>query len=249
MEAAAQSGLLDGELAHAGAAFSVTMLVLLFVDTAFRRMPRLASDHSARYFALHALLNAYVVVAHADDVLQTLLNPAAAHLRDVNLGPTGAIAAIHVYHALRWRPLPWVDWAHHVIMVGGVIPLSVLVNGGGLQGFGAFWVCGLPGGLDYAMLVAVRCGWIEPLTEKRLNSHLQLWLRAPGCVAHAVLVWAAQVDRVAPKPVWSDPLTPAALVMVAAFFWNGLYFLGRVLRSEGRALAALERAQEKKCTD
>eukprot|EP00995_Heteronema_vittatum_P010294 NODE_5731_length_491_cov_172.176471_g4284_i0.p1 GENE.NODE_5731_length_491_cov_172.176471_g4284_i0~~NODE_5731_length_491_cov_172.176471_g4284_i0.p1 ORF type:complete len:123 (-),score=46.75 NODE_5731_length_491_cov_172.176471_g4284_i0:121-468(-) len=43
-----------------------------------------------------------------------------------------------------------------------------------------FFMCGLPGGLDYCLLVAVKHGWIERVTEKRLNRHFNLLIRMPG---------------------------------------------------------------------
>ena len=44
-----------------------------------------------------------------------------------------------------------------------------------------------PGGVDYAMLVAVKKGWMTSDSEKKYNSIIQLWIRAPGCIIHSVL--------------------------------------------------------------
>ena len=43
-----------------------------------------------------------------------------------------------------------------------------------------FFICGLPGGVDYAMLSAVRYGFMDELTEKYINTHLNTWIRIPG---------------------------------------------------------------------
>ena len=43
-------------------------------------------------------------------------------------------------------------------------------------------MCGLPGGLDYVLLAGVKWGWVEKMTEKRLNMWLQTAIRWPGAV-------------------------------------------------------------------
>ena len=53
---------------------------------------------------------------------------------------------------------------------------------GPLTNINNFFMCGVPGGIDYAMLVAVKHGWIEPLTEKNVNAGVNVWLRAPALI-------------------------------------------------------------------
>ena len=148
------------------------------------------------------------------------------------------------------RPLSTVDWVHHVVMCIIMLPLAWLLQPGALLGHGAFFASGLPGGLDYVMLIMVKKGWMETLTEKRINSQIMVWLRAPGCLYHAVFAWLCTLDvnkRRADGDGASDgagglllPNSPfpqdtlvwiniALLVTVSTFFWNGLYFMERVV--------------------
>ncbi len=70
----------------------------------------------------------------------------------------------------------------------------------------------------------------------------KLWIRAPGCVAHALLTWISLVETAkrvtAGLPVARPLLLPlswlplAVAVGVVSFLWNGLYFLRRVLVSQ-----------------
>ena len=112
------------------------------------------------------------------------------------------------------------------------------------------------------MLVCVKKGWMKSITEKRYNSTIQLWIRAPGCVYHTLLSWICYVEgsrslELGTNPwvvscVWEflfrfahtmnvfkkgylpDFLTlPGTLLVMATFYWNGLYFGGRVLRNVG----------------
>ena len=47
--------------------------------------------------------------------------------------------------------------------------------------------CGVPGGLDYAMLFAVKHGWMKPLQEKAYNSAVNVWIREPALICTATL--------------------------------------------------------------
>ena len=61
-----------------------------------------------------------------------------------------------------FRNLQWIDWLHHILMV--VIGAPMLITGevGPLMNFNHFFMCGVPGGVDYAMLFAVKHGWMQP---------------------------------------------------------------------------------------
>ena len=53
---------------------------------------------------------------------------------------------------------------------------------GPMQGFSLFWaLMGVPGMLDYGMLVCVKQGWIHPMVEKDWNQTLNVWMRCPFC--------------------------------------------------------------------
>ena len=48
-------------------------------------------------------------------------------------------------------------------------------------------VDGVPGGIDYAMLFAVKHGWMKPLDEKKVNAAVNVWVREPALVCTATL--------------------------------------------------------------
>jgi hypothetical protein len=90
--------------------------------------------------------------------------------------------ALHLFHTVFCQPLSTMDWIHHIVMIVVMLPLAWLLQPGPFLGHGAFFSSGFPGGLDYAMLVAVKKKWMSPLTEKRLNSQIMVWIRCPGCL-------------------------------------------------------------------
>ena len=70
-----------------------------------------------------------------------------------------------------------------MVVVGA--PLLITGEMGPLMNFNNFFMCGLPGGLDYAMLFAVKHGWMSPLREKQYNSSINVWCRTPFLVITA----------------------------------------------------------------
>jgi hypothetical protein len=99
------------------------------------------------------------------------------------------ISSLHIYHIVFYRPLAAVDWAHHLIMILWMLPLAVALNPGHLLGHGAFFASGLPGGIDFAMLVLVKLKSMSSNQEKLINSFIQTYVRAPFCCYHSLFVW------------------------------------------------------------
>jgi hypothetical protein len=135
-----------------------------------------------------------------------------------------------------------IDWIHHIVMVVVMLPMAWVMQPGPLLGHGAFWASGLPGGLDYVMLVMVKKGWLDSLTEKRINGQIMVWIRCPGCLYHALFCWLAMSDVARRKEAGETMLLPFSPlpqtsfyvnmclgVVLTTFFWNGLYFMERVV--------------------
>ena len=82
----------------------------------------------------------------------------------------------------------------------------------------------VPGGLDYLMLVLVKEGSMKPLEEKRINTVLNVWCRCPFLVCTVCLTY---VQLHIHQP-------PVHIVAIRCFcmainWWNGLYFMERVV--------------------
>jgi len=214
----------------------------------------LKSDRTGGYFALHVLCNAYVSVVHLPDVVHVYRDP----VRAATVPPGGttncdgimAIAALHMWHIIAYRPLPFIDWLHHIVMVVVMLPCAVMVMPSYLLGHGAFFSSGLPGGLDYLMLVFVKLKWMESITEKRINARIQTWMRNPGMLYHALVSWTCMCDAARGRS-WYEVFVSIGMpelrhslvgpvfsvvcifVVIVTFFWNGPFFQARVLYNLG----------------
>jgi hypothetical protein len=69
--------------------------------------------------------------------------------------PGGFVAAIHTYHALRFK-LSAGDIFHHAAFAGVGCFSNYIVNYGPIANLYFFFVCGLPGAIDYALLGLVK---------------------------------------------------------------------------------------------
>lgn len=101
------------------------------------------SDRNGRYFTLHVLCNAFVTVAHFDEVIFTLKNPWQSSEGESDVSGTCVMMALHLYHIAFYRPLDAIDWIHHIVMILVTTPLAYLFQPGHLMGNGTFFASGM----------------------------------------------------------------------------------------------------------
>lgn len=200
------------------------LLVLAFLDYFFARTWR------GRYFVLHTITNLIISISVLPDVFNVVTDPLGT-LAQIHCWafPTGACFAIHFYHMLApGFTLYPVDWLHHVLMVVLGCPAIVAAQVGPIMNFNLFFICGVPGGIDYLMLALVKERIMLPLTEKKHNNTIQVWIRAPALVITAALCWVQL--HIHGSLYGSVPLYLVGLRMFCIIidYWNGLYFMQRV---------------------
>ena len=182
----------------------------------------------ARWFALHVIANAWIAVLSLPDLYLILTDPVHTLSQRVtpNHWPTSLVFSVHVYHMAFFRNLDWVDWLHHILMVVIGAPLLITGELGPLMNFNHFFMCGVPGGIDYAMLFAVKHGWMKPLSEKGYNAAINVWIREPALVAVATLGFMQLHLQPSKLFTW---ITAVRVFLMALCCWNGLFFMERVV--------------------
>lgn len=185
-----------------------------------------ACHTKARYFSLHGLWNIIITTMIFPDMYKTLTHPLAAldPGSDFNRWPIIMVAALHFWHCIAYPNLTWDDYFHHIVFALTLSSINFIWDWGYSTNFLVFFICGLPGGLDYLMLAGVKHGYIEKISEKRINRWLNVWIRGPGCIAGACLVWINWFSAV------HIPGTIKGAVILLAFT-NGQYYSRRVIAS------------------
>ena len=184
-------------------------------------------NKSTRWFLIHFLVNFFVTYLVVPDMVVLLKDPTNNGLNpdlSYNESPLAITVGLHIFHCFTsYKTLTIVDWMHHIIGNMLVCALCFSYHYGPLVSWGCFFVCGFPGGVDYGLLFLSRTSWIDPLTEKRWNRTLNMWVRLPGIIMFIAFSYCSVMsgNYVVPLPV-----------LCAQFFmnaFNAIYFADLVV--------------------
>lgn len=205
------------------------VLMYLATTAGYICLDRLLKPHfEGRYYLLHSVNNLSTVLVTYPALSYTINNLYTFYEYPFDWRATILTAALHTYHCYEYRhKLIFYDYLHHITMCFIALPLGVYVNCGSMMDFSLFFICGVPGMIDYFMMFLSRNNFVKKITQKRINNSLNLWIRCPGCISHAVLTYTAiqHVD----KSVFNDFQTLISHITCVLVFWNGIYFMELVV--------------------
>lgn len=137
------------------------------------------------------------------------------------------IYSLHLYHVLWYfNNLRRDDWIHHILMIGIVLPLTEIVPQNNIISHALFYTTGLPGLIDYTLLFLNRNNIINKYFEKRVNTFLNLWIRAPGCIMNtnmSIMAIMSNYNQLTNNQLYGG------MIMASLVYWNGIYFMAQVL--------------------
>lgn len=199
------------------------------VPSSAPRMNNRPKDISTtRWFLLHSVANFFVCVTAVNSIRTVLADP--VHALDAvkysdhsvfgsaSVWPLTIINSVHVYHMLGGFKLSSADYFHHLLFIPTLGFPGQVFCWGPLANWQAFFISGLPGGIDYLLLGLAKLGLVDPLDEKRVNGNLNTWLRQPGILVATVLLYQAMLLDLYFVPRW------AAAVQLVLPAYNACYF-------------------------
>ena len=165
----------------------------------------------AQWFALHAITNACICLLSWPSLSAALADP--VHILDstayppclVGPGsklPLHVVNALHLHHALAY-PMTSAEWVHHVVFVLTLGSTGAWFDWGLLSNYLAFFLCGLPGGVEYALLAVKRSGRCSDCLCRRASVWLNLALRAPAVLIGLGMGFVATSLGRYEVPLWS----------------------------------------------
>jgi len=182
----------------------------------------------ARWFFLHSFANLCVCATAFNSIRAVLDDPTHAldssvfhdssPFGNASVWPLTIINSVHVYHMIGGFRLSGADYFHHLVFIPTIGFPGQLFPWGALGNFQAFFISGLPGGVDYFMLGLQKVKLLNGMTEKRINANLNTWCRTPGILASTVLLYQALKLGRYQVPMW------AAALQLALPPYNALYF-------------------------
>lgn len=164
------------------------------------RVKKTRDVNLARWFFIHSLANGFVCLSAISSIKAVVSDPinafdGAAFGEDtgffgaISIWPLTVINAVHFYHMIGGFQLTAGDYFHHFLFIPTIALPGQLFRWGPLANFQAFFISGLPGGVDYLLLGLQKLGALDHLVEKRVNANLNSWCRAPGILFSTVLCY------------------------------------------------------------
>ena len=185
---------------------------------------------SIKWYANHAISNAIIVLTTFSDSMRLMNCKQDCHLLKPFGGPiyswTGYnnielimvtnMLVLHSYHILYFENLRMIDYIHHIVMMM-IIWIAYLMDSGVYMSYFLFFVCGLPGMIDYSLLAI----GFNRKKEKKINTYLNNYVRAPGIIFGMGLMW-------------KDTFHISGLYTLLSYivlFWNAQYFNYEVIKN------------------
>eukprot|EP00035_Acanthoeca_spectabilis_P021579 m.439011 g.439011 ORF g.439011 m.439011 type:complete len:323 (-) comp18320_c0_seq1:929-1897(-) len=227
---------------HRLEAFGICLAILLVYDVLVAR------HHAGRWFNIHALANALTVIGAIPAMILWIQTPmrVVSYEGQESPDPLGAnwwhpdvllhpcsdwpvimVIAVHTYHCLGFK-LSQQDIFHHFLFVPTLgVGGGLLTKWGPIRNCLCFFISGLPGGIDYVMLVLLKNGMTDKLTCKRLSCKLNVWLRGPGCgVLLPGTIYATYTEG-----HLSDDVKYRSLLLGLFAAYNGLYYMEMAVKN------------------
>ena len=182
-----------------------------------------------RYFILHALLNMYIVIVTYEDVFRSLdLMPFMKITNEVtDSSHILATIALHVFHTLYdAKSLKVSDWVHHIVsnFITGFLVINIAKHR--ISNVGAFFICGLPGMIDY-ILLSIN---IPRHLEKKINSYLNIYIRVPGLLWTCFMIYLyLYIHHI------SGSFYIMGLFLILSVMWNALFYAHLVIENYGKS--------------
>ena len=201
-----------------------TLSCLAFLAACDLGVAHRMKDDTSRYFLLHTLANAVITLSSYKEMKAVLCDPIGSGVGACNVLPTYMIPCLFTYHLSAFRNVPLEEWQHHVIFGLGLAGPQLAYCVGPVQNAVGFFMCGLPGGVDYALLWLVKEGLLRSEAEKIWNSRINCWCRAPGIMLSSYYLYLlAKYSKVK-----GPSTTVASLAFLLASF-NGQYYMQKVI--------------------
>lgn len=185
---------------------------------------------NCKWFSIHSIGNFFICLYSINDVIKTLYDPVNSlnYNYDYSMNPVFITITLHLYHILApwfFRKLRIDDIVHHILFAFGLGFICLIYRFGYVQNFVIFFLTGLPGCIDYFLLTLVKLNLINKIVEKKINVHINNWLRGPGCVIGATFIYVSNITLKNNKPNFGN-LTATFII-----FLNGQYYSKQMIEN------------------
>jgi len=179
-----------------------------------------------RWFVLHSITNFLVIIFCFYDMFSILKDPLYVTY-DASIYPRIFTIGLHTYHLVAFKKIEFIDYIHHFLMIGALLSTYYFTDMN-ITNYFLFYMTGLTGFVDYIMLTLIKKGYLHKITEKKVNSNLNNYIRYPFIMNGITILYFRYLNNI----YTADFLSIFALMLI--FFWNGSYFNYRVIYNYGQ---------------
>ncbi len=182
-----------------------------------------------RYYFNHMVCNSLVVYNTFNSMLNSYdINNIITNQELESLYISRCVVyGLHLYHTIwYYNKLRRDDWLHHILMIGIVLPLTNIIPQHNIIAHGIFFTTGLPGLIDYTLLFLNRNNIVSRYFEKKINSFINVWLRAPGCIMNSCLGISQIISN---YNILTNNQFISIIIINSLMYWNGIYFMKQAL--------------------
>lgn len=144
-----------------------------------------------RWFLVHFSANLLIGCLCLPGIVKFLRDPYLAFDDDDNeervfsatsKWPLTLSVMLHGYHIFGGFQLTSEDWFHHLTFVPTLALPGMIFDWGCFCNWFAFFICGIPGAIDYLILAMQKMDFFLTLNQKRISANLNVWIRVPGII-------------------------------------------------------------------
>lgn len=134
----------------------------------------------ATWYLIHSIGNFYIIYLCCEPVIKILNDPLYELFNPTKYyASMESIIFLHLYHMFFFK-CTYDDIFHHLVFVGiGSFTIFFFENGY-YSALSHFFICGLPGGIDYFFLFFYKLEIITKETRLKIATFLNVWIRSPG---------------------------------------------------------------------
>jgi hypothetical protein len=144
-------------------------------------------DQSVRWFLLHGTINILIAILAIPGIIHILQNPLEAMMVDQTDAIFSAsskyslalVVSLHIYHCVAFQ-LSREDRFHHILFLPTLAFTGFYYDWGCMGNWLVFYVCGIPGAIDYFILAFKKMNYLQRLNQKRISANVNIWFRIPG---------------------------------------------------------------------
>ena len=210
--------------------FEYAILFLGFCLTSnYTLKTKINMGNTTIWYLLHFICNMMVIYYTFNDLKICFTSQSECYDKThFDSSALGITFGLHTFHIVRdYKTLTIIDWLHHLISSWFMTFIGVYYYHMPLWNCGTFFLCGLPGGIDYLLLFLYKMKKIDKLTEKHINVYLNNWIRLPGIIyCSAIMNYGYMKNLIN---------ISQSLYLIGQFFtvFNAIYFAQRVTLNYG----------------